>query len=53
MFHAAGLMLLNKIDLPPCVSFVVDRRTEYARRVNRRTGVLEAPAASGEGMDGW
>ena len=34
MFHAADLMLLNKIDLLPYLQFDVDRCIEYARRVN-------------------
>ena len=34
MFHAARLMLLNKVDLLPYVAFDVERCVEYVRRVN-------------------
>ena len=53
MFHAADLMLLNKVDLLPYVSFDVDKCIEYARRVNPGIKVLKVSATSGEGMDGW
>ena len=51
MFHAADLMLLNKIDLLPYVQFDVDKCIEYARRVNPGIKVLKVSATSGEGMD--
>ena len=53
MFHAADLMLLNKIDLLPHVSFDVERCIEYARRINPSIKVLQVSATSGEGMDGF
>lgn len=53
MFHAADLMLLNKVDLLPYLQFDVDRCIEYARRVNRHIKVLRVSAISGEGMDHW
>jgi len=53
MFHAADLMLLNKIDLLPYVQFDVDKCIEYAHRVNPNIKVLQVSAASGEGMDSW
>ena len=53
MFHAADLMLLNKVDLLPYVQFDVDRCIEYARRVNRGIKVLRVSATSGEGMADW
>jgi hydrogenase nickel incorporation protein HypB len=53
MFHAAHLMLLNKIDLLPYVQFDVDKCIEYARRVNPGIKVLKVSATSGEGMDNW
>ena len=37
MFHAADLMILNKIDLLPYLNFDLQRCIEYARRVNPRT----------------
>ncbi|MBD3618992.1 MAG: hydrogenase nickel incorporation protein HypB [Chromatiales bacterium] len=53
MFHAADLMLINKIDLLAHVNFDVDRCVEYARRVNPGIQVLKVSATSGEGMDDW
>ncbi len=53
MFHAADLMLLNKIDLLPYLQFDVDKCIEYARRVNPGIRVLQVSATSGEGMESW
>lgn len=53
MFHAADLMLLNKIDLLPYVQFDVEKCIEYARRVNPNIKVLNISATSGEGLDTW
>ncbi len=53
MFHAADLMLLNKIDLLPYLEFDLDRCIEYARRVNPTIKVLQLSATSGAGMASW
>lgn len=53
MFHAADLMLLNKVDLLPHLRFDVDQCIEYARRVNSRLRVLQVSATTGTGMDAW
>ncbi len=53
MFHAADLMVLNKIDLLPYLNFDVEKCIEYARRVNPGIKVLQVSATSGEGMDSW
>jgi hydrogenase nickel incorporation protein HypB len=53
MFHAADLMLLNKVDLLPYLDFDVARCIEYARRVNPRIRVLQVSARSGSGMEDW
>jgi len=53
MFHAASVMLLNKIDLLPYLDFDVERCIEYARRVNPGIQVLRLSARTGEGMDDW
>ena len=53
MFHASGLMLLNKVDLLPYLQFNVDRCIEYARRVNPGIRVLQVSATTGEGMTEW
>lgn len=53
MFHAADIMLLNKIDLLPYLDFDVDKCIEYARQVNPGIQILQVSATSGEGMDDW
>jgi hydrogenase nickel incorporation protein HypB len=53
MFHAASLMLINKIDLLPYVDFDVERAIAYARQVNPQLEVLQVSATSGEGFDAW
>lgn len=53
MFHAADLMLINKMDLLPYVDFDVQRCIDYARRVNPGIQVLELSARTGEGMEDW
>jgi hydrogenase nickel incorporation protein HypB len=53
MFHAASLMILNKIDLLPYVDFDVDRCIDYARRVNPGIQVLQLSARSGAGLEQW
>jgi len=53
MFRAADLMLLNKVDLLPHLSFDVGRCIEYARRVNPRIAVIQVSATAGTGMAQW
>jgi hydrogenase nickel incorporation protein HypB len=53
MFAAAGLMLLNKVDLLPHLDFDVERCLDYARRVNPDLKVLPVSASAGTGMDAW
>ena len=53
MFAAADLMLLNKTDLLPYLSFDVARAIGYALRVNPRLQVIQTSATSGDGLDQW
>jgi hydrogenase nickel incorporation protein HypB len=53
MFAASKLMIINKIDLLPHVSFNVQRCIELARRVNPTIEILKLSATTGEGMDAW
>ncbi len=53
MFQAAQLMLLNKCDLLPYLSFDVARAEENARRVNPAIEIIRISATSGDGMDEW
>lgn len=53
MFHAADLMLLNKVDLLPYLEFDVDVCIDYARRINPKLAVLQVSATRGDGMAAW
>ncbi len=53
MFHAADMMLLNKIDLLPYLQFDIEKCMEYALRVNPGIKILQVSAITGEGMDKW
>ncbi|PVV25334.1 MAG: hydrogenase accessory protein HypB [gamma proteobacterium symbiont of Ctena orbiculata] len=53
MFHAADLMLLNKIDLLPHLDFDVQRCIDYAQRINPKIKVLQLSAKTGEGIAAW
>jgi len=53
MFHAADLLVLNKIDLLPHVDFDVDAAIGYARRVRPGIEVLLVSARTGEGLADW
>ena len=53
MFHAADLMLLNKIDLLPHLNFDVQKCIYYAQQVNPRIRVLQVSATTGQGMEAW
>jgi hydrogenase nickel incorporation protein HypB len=53
MFAAADVMILNKVDLLPYVSFDADRAIEFARRINPRLHVIRTSATSGEGVAEW
>ena len=53
MFHAADLMLLNKVDLLPYLEFDVDVCIDYARRINPKLSVLQVSALRGDGMTAW
>jgi hydrogenase nickel incorporation protein HypB len=53
MFHAADIMLLNKVDLLPYLKFDVQQCEDYARRVNPNIKILHVSATSGEGMETW
>ncbi len=53
MFAAASLMLLNKVDLLPYLSFDVEQCIAYAREVNPEIEILLVSATKGDGMDAW
>lgn len=53
MFHACGLLVINKIDLLPYVDFDVERCMEYARRLRRALKVIRVSATTGVGLSDW
>lgn len=53
MFRAAQLMLLNKIDLLPYLSFDVERCAGHARRVHPAIEVICTSSTTGEGFPEW
>ena len=53
MFHAADVMLLNKIDLLPYLEFDVDQCIAYAKRVNPNIEIIQVSAAKGDGLKKW
>jgi hydrogenase nickel incorporation protein HypB len=53
MFHAADLLLINKIDLLPYLDFDLDKCKAFARQVKPDIEILEVSCKSGAGMEGW
>ena len=53
MFHAADVMLLNKVDLLPYLDFDVAKCREMARRVSPGITIFEVSSRTGEGMAAW
>lgn len=53
IFHAADLMILNKCDLLPYLTFNVDLAIEYAHRVNPALTVIQLSASQGTDMQTW
>ena len=53
IFHAASLMLLNKVDLLPHVEFDTEQAIRYARQVNPALQVIQVSATTGEGVAEW
>lgn len=53
MFHAADVMIINKIDLLPYVDFDVNQAIEYAKQVHPDITVFQLSATTGEGMEAW
>lgn len=53
MFAAADLMIINKIDLLPYVSFDVNTCIGHALRVNPKLQVIQLSATTGENLQAW
>jgi len=53
MFAAAGLVVLNKIDLLPYVDFDLESFRGFVRSINPTTQVLPISATTGDGIAAW
>ncbi len=53
LFHSADLILLNKIDLLPYVSFDTKRCIDFARQVNASAEFIQLSCTTGEGLEQW
>ncbi|MBS0497586.1 MAG: hydrogenase nickel incorporation protein HypB [Proteobacteria bacterium] len=53
MFHAADLMLLNKCDLLPYLTFDVNQAIAYAQRIHPGLPVIQISATKSDGMPEW
>lgn len=53
MFHAADLMVINKIDLLPYVDFDTDRCIQFAQQVNPDIQVIQISTTKGDNFSDW
>jgi hydrogenase nickel incorporation protein HypB len=53
MFHAADLLLINKIDLLPHLEFDIEMAIAFAHRVRPALEVMRVSAATCEGFADW
>lgn len=53
MFAAAGLVIVNKTDLLPYVTFDLKKCCSYVRSLNRDARILTMSAATGDGSAHW
>ena len=53
MFHAADVVVLNKIDLLPHVTFDVESFTANVARVSHANRILQISATRGDGLTAW
>jgi hydrogenase nickel incorporation protein HypB len=53
IFFKSDLLILNKIDLLPYVSFDIGKAREYALQVHSGMDIVELSCKTGAGLDGW
>jgi hydrogenase nickel incorporation protein HypB len=53
IFRTADIVILNKCDLIPYLSFDSEEWTEYVRVVNPRATTIKLSAATGDGLAAW
>jgi len=53
IFNQSALMIINKIDLLPYVTFDIDQCIEYARRINPDIVILKTSTTTQAGISQW
>ncbi len=53
MFRAAEVMILNKMDLLPYLTFDLEACKKYALSVNPKLKIFELSATKGDGLEQW
>jgi hydrogenase nickel incorporation protein HypB len=53
IFAKSSLLILNKIDLLPYVSFDLAKARDYARQIHPGMEILEVSCTTGQGLDQW
>ncbi len=53
MFHESRLLLLNKMDLAPYVSFDVEKARRETLEINPKLDIIEISCVTGAGLDRW
>jgi hydrogenase nickel incorporation protein HypB len=53
MFAASQVMVINKIDLLPYVTYDLQRVRQFALQVNPALTIFELSCRTGQGMDAW
>jgi hydrogenase nickel incorporation protein HypB len=51
IFHAADLMVINKVDLLPYLNFNLQQCCEYTRQINPNIDILQVSATTGENIE--
>jgi hydrogenase nickel incorporation protein HypB len=53
IFFRSELVVINKVDLSPYVSFDLEKSIANARKINPTIQVLKMSCSTGEGLDAW
>lgn len=53
MFHESRLLLMNKMDLAPYVSFDVGKARRETLEINPKIEIIEVSCTTGAGLDRW
>jgi len=53
IFHESSLLLINKMDLLPYVSFNVEKLRKEALKINLNLEIIEISCKTGEGLSSW